>query len=168
MVTRRKLSLQHNAEIIEELTRTKTRIPETVSLRKFIDINFDAFANSGKTILEIYDFLKEKNLDVSSFHVFRSLYSKVKTARRRNPALPKRAPVLEELPPKLKEQTQAQAIPEKVQNPLREGYETNARKDSPAQAKVSKYNPALPPVFLPGGVEAWIDPETGAKCFEIK
>jgi hypothetical protein len=35
------------------------------------------------------------------------------------------------------------------------------------KTKQSKYNPALPPILLPGGVEAIIDPETGAKRFEI-
>jgi hypothetical protein len=81
MAVRKEISLDHNAEIIEELLSTSAKAPKTVSLRKFIGMNFQAFTESGKTVREIYDFLKEKEIDVGSFHVFRSVYSRVKKSR---------------------------------------------------------------------------------------
>lgn len=44
----------------------------------------------------------------------------------------------------------------------------NLAKSEKHKTGQSKYNPALPPVILPGGIEANIDLETGAKFFEIK
>jgi hypothetical protein len=151
MVVRKEISLEHNTAIIEELLGIAAKVPETVSLRMFIAINFQAFTDSGKTIREIYDFLKEKKIDVGSFNVFRSLYSKVKNSQNRKPA------------------TSAKGPPErsvsgsgKTQKPLQDGGEADVNK--PRQ---SKHSPALPPIFLPGGVEAIIDPETGAKGFDF-
>ena len=75
---KKEISMERNIQIMEELTR----FPKTqtnVSLSKFIDMNFQAFAKSGKSVREIYDFLKDGKIDVSSFHVFRTLFSKVKT-----------------------------------------------------------------------------------------
>jgi hypothetical protein len=160
MTARKEISLEHNAEIIGELLSTGTKIPETVSLRKFIDINFQAFTDSGKTVQEIYDFLKEKKIDVGSFHVFRSLYSKVKRYWKLKHAAPVRDPPSE----KFAANPEAHKAPElrELQKPLQNEGETDMNK-----TRQSKYNSALPPVILPGGIEAIIDLETGAKRFEI-
>lgn len=151
MVTRKEISLEHNAEIIEELLSTGAKVPETVSLRKFIAINFQAFTKSGKSIREIYDFLKEKKIDVGSFHVFRSLYSKVKKTQNLKLTAPVRGPL-----------DHGELESRRTQIPFQNGGEADVNK--PRQ---NKHAPALPPVFLPGGVEAIIDPETGAKSFEF-
>jgi hypothetical protein len=148
MVVRKEISLEHNTEIIGELLSTGTKAPETVSLRKFIAINFQAFADSGKTIREIYDFLKERQIDVGSFHVFRSLYSRVKKSRGLKPDAPVRDP-----PPE--------------NAGLKEHRPSESREKQKPFRNESRYNPALPPVILPGGIEAIFDPETGAKRFEI-
>jgi hypothetical protein len=151
MVARKQISLEHNAEIIEELLSTGAKVPETVSLRKFIAINFQAFTDSGKSIREIYDFLKGKKIDVGGFHVFRSLYSKVKKSQNMKFAFP------------VRDLSEHRALePGKTQKILQDGGEADVNK--PRQ---SKHTPVLPPVFLPGGLEAIIDPETGAKSFEF-
>jgi hypothetical protein len=160
MVVRKEISLEHNAEIIEELLSTGAKTPETVSLRKFIDINFQAFTDSRKTIREIYDFLKEKKIDVGSFHVFRSVYSKAKKSWSLKHAAPVRNPPSRKFAAGSEEHTAPES--REPQKHLRNEVETDALK-----TKQSKYNPALPPVILPGGIEAMIDPETGAKRFEI-
>ena len=162
---RKEIPVENNAEIIEELLQTNTKAPETVSLRKFIDMNYQAFACSGKTVQEIYDFLKGKNIDVSSFSVFRSLYSKVKSSHKQKLEAPIRAQISEEIPAAPKESTQV--VPGKEHKTSQNGGEPDARKEPQPNDKVSKYNPMLPPVILPGGIEAIIDPKTGAKSFEI-
>ena len=168
MVTRKEISMERNAEIIEELLQAKAKAPETVSLRKFIDMNIQAFASSGKTVREIYDFLKEKHIDVSSFHVFRTLYSKAKTSQKLKSAASTKTPVSEVIPAKPGNPAQVKAMADNERKTFQNEGESNVHKESQPQNKVNKYNPALPPVFLPGGVEAFIDPETGGKCFEIK
>jgi len=163
---KKEISLERNDEIIKKLLCTGTQAPAIVSLKKFIDINFQAFMNSGKTTREIYEFLKEEKIDVSSFKVFKTLYSKVKKSRSHTFTTPVRALVSEELPARSKEPTQA--APGKEQKTVQNGGESGERKEPQPKGKVSKYNPLLPPIMLPGGVEAFIDPETGGKSFEIK
>ena len=165
MAMRKEIPLEHNAEIIEELLQTESKMPKTVSLRKFIDMNFQAFVSSGKTVREIYDFLQGKNLDVSNFHVFRTLYSKVKKSQKLKSVGSTKAPVAEMIP--ASSENPMQKAPDKEQRALQKEGESNVRKEPQSEGKVSKYNPHLPPIMLPGGVEAFIDPETGAKGFEI-
>jgi hypothetical protein len=162
MGVKKEISLEHNTEIIEELVRTKAKVPKTVSLKKFIEMNFQAFVDSGKTLQEIYTFLKEKRIDVGSYNVFRTLYGRVKTSRKISAA---------SVDPKtLSTQSEeyAQTRQGKMQMSLRKGSETDVRKEEQPQTRISKHNPALPPILLPGGEEAIIDPETGAKGFEIR
>jgi hypothetical protein len=151
---KKEISLERNDEIMKRMMvmRTPSGKPESVSLRKFIDLNFQAFTDTGRTTREIYEFLKEENIDVGTFQVFKTLYSRVRRGRRT--ANPVKIPEMTEAPNRSKEQASPEA--EK-----KEGPENR-------KAGVSQYNPALPPVYLSGGVEAIIDPETGAKCFEIK
>jgi hypothetical protein len=153
---KKEISLERNDEIMKRMMamRTPSEKPENVSLRKFIDLNFQAFTNTGRTTREIYEFLKEENIDVGTFQVFKTLYSRVKRLRSRQSANPVKTSRIEE----------ASSHPKEQASP---GVE---KKEGPENRKagVSQYNPALPPVYLPGGVEAIIDPATGAKCFEIK
>jgi hypothetical protein len=155
-VRKREIGLERNDEMMERLATaeaTPKEMPESVSLRKFIDLNFQAFTDSGKTTREIYEFLKEENIDVGSFQVFKSLYSRVRRACHGQFVNPIRPPVAEA--PSDDSKVQASSGKEK-------------KEGSDHKNGQSRYNPALPPVYLPGGVEAIIDPETGAKYFEIK
>ena len=163
---KKELRMEHNDEMIEKLLRSKTKVPTTVSLKKFIDINFQAFVNSGKTTREIYEFLIEEKYDVSSFQVFKTLFSKVKKSKSRVSVVPVKSPNSEELSTRPKESTLV--VPSKEPEILQNGGESDVRKEPRFQAKVSKYNPMLPPIMLPGGVEAFINPETGGKSFEIE
>ena len=162
--TKKEISLKRNDEIIGKLKKLETQLPETVSLSKFIDINYRAFVNSGKTTREIYEFLKEEKVDVSSFQVFKNLYSQVKKAQKLKSESSTKTSVSEMVT--VKPENPTQKVPEKGQKTQNEG-ESNVRKEPQPNGKVSKYNPMLPPVMLPGGVEAFIDPKTGAKRFDF-
>ena len=166
VIMKKEICLKRNDEIIEKLKKLETINPETVSLRKFIDINFQDFVSSGKSTREIYEFLKEEKVDVSSFQVFKNLYSQVKKSRKQAPATPVSAPTPKEFPAKTKELTQV--MPINGQKVFQTGGEPNVRREPQPDDKISKNNPMLPPVFLPGGVEAIVDPTTGARRFEIK
>ena len=151
--------MKRNNEIIDKLLRNKTEAPEIVSLKKFIEINFQAFIQSGKPTREIYEFLKGEGVDVGKFEVFKTLYSKVKRSWKQKTAASAELFTPRGSSPSLKEP------------PIlsREPYKHPQKKTDADEHKTkqSKYNPALPPILLPGGIEAIIDPETGAKRFEI-
>jgi hypothetical protein len=137
---KKEITLERNDEVMTRLLELEKKAPPSVSLTRFIDMNFSVFADSGRTTREIYEFLKDENIDVSSFKVFKTLYSKVKKSRERaNSALITSAPM---------KSVPVTSVPIKLQTP---------------RGALS-----MPPVILPGGVEAMIDPETGAKNFEIK
>ena len=139
---KKEISLEGKAEIIEELMRVRSPTPAKVSLKKFIDMYFQAFVKSGKTTREIYDFLKEKGVDVSSFQVFKVLYSRVKTSRKQQSADLTSARKPEILPTGSKERALPEPRAPMTPKPVQEEGSPDGRK-----TKVSKYNPALPPVF---------------------
>jgi hypothetical protein len=133
---------------------------DVVSLGKFIAQNIDsldALSRSGKNVKQIYEYLKAKGQDVGTYHGFRSICYRAGLRQRTT----KKTSAMRE------KSVKAQDIKgtKKVQGSPKLG---NAISEDEHKGKGSKYNPALPPVFLPGGVEAIIDLETGAKCFEIK
>jgi hypothetical protein len=145
----KKINLKAAGVILEKL-KEETKDGIDVSLRAFIAMNRDALSSSGKNIKELYEYLKAGGLDVGTYHGFQSACYRagLRQRARRTTAVP-REPT---------GQGRAQK-PQQAENP---------GKSEDHRAGQSKYNPALPPVFLPGGVEAIIDPETGAKSFEIK
>jgi hypothetical protein len=157
---KREISMKRNAEMMEKLKQSSAEIPENVSLRKFIDINFRVFADSGKTTREIYEFLKKENVDVGSFLVFKTLYSKVKRSQKLKLETPSASADIS-MPKEISHALRKPPVPEEMQKKMTAGLNNN-------KTRQSKYNPLLPPVFLPGGVEAMIDLETGAKRFEIQ
>ena len=162
---KKEISLETSDGIVEKLLKLETKAPTSVSLTTFIERYFQEFIKSGKTTREIYEFLKEEKVDVSSFQVFKTLYSKVKKTQKLKSASSTKAPVSDIAPPKSVNPTQK--VPDKEQKAIQNGDESNVRKEPQLQGKVSKYNPNLTPIMLPGGVEAFIDPETGGKGFEI-
>jgi hypothetical protein len=157
---KKEISMKRNAEIMGKLMQDATESHETVSLRKFIEINFKAFIQSGKSTRYIYEFLKGEGIDVSSFQVFKSLYSKVKKAWKQKITASAKFSAL------IESSSDLQESPMPCEAPKKSHLKRSALADH--NTKQSKYNPALPPVILPGGIEAIIDPETGAKRFEIK
>jgi hypothetical protein len=130
---------------------------DVVSLGQFIIRNFDALSDlfrSGKSVKQIYEDLKAIGEDVGTYHGFRTVCYRAGLRRRES----KRSAIQK----KSQENTKGSKELEKAQRPTKSGNSGDA-----SIAKGSKYNPALPPVILPGGVEAVIDLETGAKHFEI-
>jgi hypothetical protein len=155
----KKIDMKVAASVLEKLGNSAEN--EIVSLRKFIEKNFDIFLRSGRGVKAIYEYLKTNGLDVGTYYGFKSLYYRVKRRiNSTNPSAEKIAPA-----PIKKE-----PCPVEIEAKMAEKKEAEASKKSKEVQKPweSKYNPALPLVYLPGGVEAIIDPETGAKYFEIK
>jgi cellulose biosynthesis protein BcsQ len=148
--------MERNSEIMGKLAREKEE-DKNVSLSKFININFNIFEKSGKTAREIYDFLKEENVNIGSFSSFKSLYSK----SRKKFMASAEAPISEaQFCPNLEDQvlSELREIPTLQERGISKEFKT----------RDSKYYLALPPVFLPGRIEAIIDSETGAKNFAIE
>jgi hypothetical protein len=146
--------------ILEEL-KEETKDGIDVSLRAFIAMNRDTLSSSGKNLKELYEYLKAKGLDVGTYYGFQSacyragLRQRVRrvAASRESASNAKREEVLEPT---------GQGMTQKPQQAESPGQSENHK------TRQSKHNPVLPTVFLPGGVEAIIDLETGAKSFYIK
>jgi hypothetical protein len=148
------------SSLLEKMKGT-LEVAEVVSLGKFIDQNFDslnALLHSGKTIKQIYEYLKAKGQDVGTYHSFRTIFYRA--------GLRHREPNVSSIRGRPLENTKTQELTgvKKGQEPTKS---KSVNREEDPRAKKSKYNPTLPPIFLPGGVEAIIDPETGAKRFEI-
>jgi hypothetical protein len=158
LIEGKKIDMKVAAPVLEKLVSPAEN--EIVSLRKFIERNFYIFLRSERGVKAIYEYLKTNGLDVGTYYGFKSLYYRVKnrinsttSSAEKIPAPVKKEPHPVEVEAEMaeKRETEASKKPREIQKP-----------------RESKYNPALPPVYLPGGVEAIIDPETGAKYFEIK
>jgi hypothetical protein len=161
VLIRKKINLKTGGLILEKL-KEEARDGIDVSLRMFIAINRDALSSSGKNLKELYEYLKAGGLDVGTYHGFQSAcYRAGLRQRARRAAAVSREPAGNEKREKVREPT-GQGMAQKPQQAESPGKSENH------EVWQSKHNPALPPVFLPGGVEAIIDLETGAKSFEIK
>jgi hypothetical protein len=113
--------------------------------------------SSGKNIRNIYEELKASGLDVGTYHGFRSACYRAGLRRQQK----RRVPVLQKLADSVKNLKEVQGTQGKERM---EGVTATFEECRPG---VRKHNSALPPVILPGGIEAIIDPETGAKRFAI-
>jgi hypothetical protein len=156
-IEKKNIDMKAAVPILEKIERA-AKDNNIVSLGRFVVINFDAFSrlvrHAGKNIRNIYEDMKASGLDVGTYHGFRRAC--YRAGLRRQPR--RRATIFQEPADILKNSKRPQAAPQ-------QGDE--ASKSNERGPGVSKYNPALPPVMLPGGIEAIIDPETGAKRFEI-
>jgi hypothetical protein len=156
-IEKKRINMRTAVSIIEKLEHL-AKDDNIVSLRRFVAVNFDVLSRlvrySGKNIKTLYEDLKASGLDVGTYHGFRSAC--YRAGLRRRPK--RRVTVFQEPADIFKKMQSPQASP-------KNSGVTSASND--CEPEVSKYNPALPPVILPGGIEAIIDPETGAKRFEI-
>jgi hypothetical protein len=158
-IEKKRINMKMAAPVLEKLNDA-AEDDHSVSLGRFVVINFEtlsrSISRSGKNIRDIYEHLKAGGLDVGTYHGFRSACYRAG----------------------LRRQTKKSAI--SFQEPVRglkaskEAPESQSQKAGAAaktreerKTEKNKYS-ALPPIFLPGGVEAIIDLETGAKSFEIK
>jgi hypothetical protein len=161
LINKKKISLKTAAPIMEKLDDSE----DTVSLGKFVAVHFDTLSRSGKNLRQIYEYLKANGLDIGEYHSFRSACYRA-GLRQRKPKTVAVGETRKNERPKAQEKEQSQALVE-----VRKAHETdkpgNLSKEGELKARVSKYNPNLPPIMLPGGVEAFLNPETGAKGFEI-
>ena len=160
MLIKKKISLKAAAPIMEKLDDDE----DIVSLGKFVAIHFEAFSRSGKNLKQIYEHLKTGGLDVGNYHSFRSACYRAGLRQRK----PKVTAKGNESPKNVQAKAQEKArTPAEIGETHETDKSSNLGKEEERKGKVSKYNPFLPPVMLPGGVEAFIDPETGGKSFEI-
>lgn len=137
-------------------------VDKTVSLGNFVARNLDslnALLRSGKSVKQIYEYLKVRGQDVGTYHGFRSTCYRAGLRRR----IVKNSKAAKGAVKSIKPQS-----PERPEIPHGSQSDRNAVGLGNCKAKTSKYNPALPPIILPGGIEANIDLETGAKFFEIQ
>jgi hypothetical protein len=155
---KKEISLEHNDEVIVELLGRK--VPQSVSLTKFIYMNFPAFAESGRTTREIYEFLRDKNIDVSSYKVFKTLYSKAKRARETANSVATELHSLQNVFGKTRKQEMERCRENESRG--------NVRKMLVGDPNRPRGSSSAFPVVLSDEVEAIIDPATGAKSFEIK
>jgi hypothetical protein len=162
LINKKKISLKTAGPIMEKLDDSE----DIVSLGKFVAIHFEILSRSGKNLRQIYEYLKANWLDVGEYHSFRSACYRA-GLRQRTPKTAALGGTRKNVRPKATEKEQPQALVE-----VRKAHEAdkpgNLSKEGELKAKVSKYNPNLPPILLPGGLEAFINPETGAKGFEIE
>jgi hypothetical protein len=157
---KKRIDLKTAALVLEKLNDAEeVENEDSVSMGRFVAVNFEALSRSvlrpGKNIRLIYEHLKAEGLDVGTYHGFRSACYRAGLRRR-----PKRSSISIQEP--------VGGVKASKEGQESQKTETAAATKEERKPEKSKYNPALPPVFLPGGVEAIIDPETGAKCFEIK
>ena len=157
-VEKKRIDMKAAAQILERLGDTAEDNSD-ISLGRFVTLNFEVvsrfLSRSGKNVRHVYEYLKTNGLDVGTYHGFRSACYRAGLRRR-----PKKSVLSSQEPANgMKTLREVQEL-QKAEIAVKTKEERKLEK--------SKYNPALPPVFLPGGVEAIIDPETGAKCFEIK
>jgi hypothetical protein len=160
LITKKKIHIEIASSLLEEM-KNALEGADVVSLGKFIARNFNslnALLHSGKNIKQIYEYLKAKGQDVGTYHSFRTLCYRAGLRRREPKVSPIQGKPLENT------KTQELIGAKKLQEPTKS---KNVSREEEPKTKESKYNPRLPPIFLPGGVEAIIDPETGAKRFEI-
>jgi hypothetical protein len=149
MAEQKKIDLDKGMEALTHLDEVPNPI---VSARQFVILNFDTLQRSGKTLKALHDFFTSKEIDVGTFESFRAVYNSVKRARKSQPV----------------ELASLEPIPEKPTKP---------KKSAPAPptedtgtVKTPKRLPGLGlrPVFLADGTEIEIDPDTGARIFQIK
>jgi hypothetical protein len=119
-------------------------------------MNRDTLSSSGKNLKELYEYLKAGGLDVGTYYGFQSACYRAGLRRgaRKSSKTTKEAA----------ENVNVQKEPEVSHEPQEA---QNVGESEKGKAKTSKYSSTLPPVILPGGIEAIIDSETGAKRFEI-
>jgi hypothetical protein len=157
-IEKKNIDIKAAAPILEKLGDAPEN-ESTVSLGKFVAENRDVLARSSKNVREIHEYLKANGLDVGTYHSFRRTCYRA-GLRRRSAKVPAASQKpMDNLKARVSVEPNGQQKPQQA----RRAPEAEEQK-----ARVSKYNPALPPIYLPGGVEAIIDPETGAKHFEIK
>jgi hypothetical protein len=152
---KKKIDVKAAASILERLNDA-AKDDSLVSQQRFVIMNFDVLSrfvrHSGENVRTVYEYLKAGGLNVGTYHGFRSACYRAGLRRR----VKNRAPVPEESPDGVRRIRESQKA---------EGISKTAKERG---AGAGRRNPSLPPVYLPGGVEVTIDPESGAKYFEIK
>lgn len=159
---KKKLDAQAVALALKELEE----LPEygnALSVRELIEGNFILLSQSRKSIKDIYEFLKSKGLDVGSYEGFRRIYRRVRV---RNEMGKNVRTVSNSGTTKAEGRECGHSLAEPDGEKVKGSKPNEGVKADDTDRKRVK-NPALPPIYLPGGVEAIIDPESGAKSFEI-
>ena len=169
---------QVDPEKSKELLGRLDEVPDPIlSVRQFINQNFDTLQKSGKELKALHDFFVTQGVDLGSFKSFQATYSSVKRSRKN--ALVKSVP-----PEKISEPEKThekgetvihkpEKIPESVpekdseKTPVKEGAKTDAQSvNTDEQAK--NRGLGLRPIYLADGkTEVIIDPNTGGRRFKI-
>jgi hypothetical protein len=149
----KKIDMSKAREVLTHLDEVPNPI---VSARQFVILNFDTLQQSGKTLKALYDFLTNRRIDVGTFESFRGAYNSVKRARKANPASSEAIPEKVD-PEKLTKPEKIVSAPSTVEK---------AKNDD--SVKKRPRGVGLRPLCLADGTEIEIDPDTGARIFQIK
>jgi hypothetical protein len=153
---KRKIDAQTAASAIREL-ETLPFCRETISLRELIEAHFDVLSRTGRSVKDIYEYLKSKGLDVGTYEGFRCVYRRVKIrGEAKTSVSPKPVTV------------QPEPNPTPVQQKTGTGNAGQSQGKENTAAPERPRGVGLRPLFLPDGTEIEIDPETGARIFKIK
>jgi hypothetical protein len=156
----KKINLKMGGILLEKL-KEEAKDGIEVSLKTFIAMNLDALSSSGKNLKELYEYLKAGGLDVGTYYGFQSACYRAGLRRWAKKSLKTPKEAVENVNVQPAKKSEVSHKPQEAKDTGESGVpETH-------KAKSSKYNPGLPPIILPGGIEAIIDLETGAKRFEI-
>lgn len=157
LIEKKKIDPNVAREAIEKLMEELS--PSTVSLRRFVDMNYEHFRKSGKSVREIYDFFKRAGVDVGCLSTFKSMCSRAKKKYE--------AATNVQDDPRTKRPQAPPAMPSKIAETEKAAPEEGKTPGPAAEQKAKPRNLGLRPICLPDGTEVEIDLETGAKTFKI-
>jgi hypothetical protein len=158
VIEKRQIDLKKGKEIMARLNEIPDPI---VTARQFIVMNFDELQQSGKALRALHQFLLNNGLDVGSYEYFQAVYNSVKRSRKANPSgsgSSSSVAILEK------------GEPEKPTKPERTAPELSMIEKTKDGNDVKKRprGVGLRPLCLADGTEIEIDPNTGARIFQIR
>jgi hypothetical protein len=161
MIEKKKIEPDRTQEVVNRLEGLSA---SAISVRQFIIMYFDQLyklQQSGRSLRAMYEFIRANEIDVGTYDSFQAVYNRIKRARKINPI---ESASSKEIPEKIE--------PEKATKPEKSAstpLEAGKTKDIKAE-KTPKRLPGLglSPIFLADGTEIEIDPDTGARIFQIK
>ena len=166
-MNRKKIDLGKAREIVARFNEIPSPI---VTARQFVIMHFDELRQSGKSLDALHHFLLANGIDVGPFESFRTVYNSVKRARKNNLAASASSKQVSEPEQAVPVKTNPVEPAPPAKNPEPEKA-TPAKVGRPQDEEVGKNPKRLPygkrPILLPDGTEVEIDPETGAKVFNV-
>jgi hypothetical protein len=154
----------------EALNRLDEVYNPVVSLREFVTANFERLQKAGKPLRALYDFLLNSGVDVGSFNYFRKVYNCEKRARKNKSITPlplEQAPKTEHAAPAKNNSTALVPLKKITEQEMTVPEKLDKTHDAEMGKKEKPIPYGLRPIKLADGSEVKIDPETGARVFDV-